>query len=249
MSDERLRELERRWRESGDVSDKTAYLGHCYRAGLLTQEQVSRAAYFEDPAAVALAVEEGFRLQPARNLTMWAKNFAFLFRPRARLQYACLRANLALLRFALNEVTLEDSGDCVRLMELIEEWVCYPDCREDLGNEIPRAWDQCSRTYRTVRTEDREHSLLQIARVTALQIRTEGRWAGGQFPWDRELQKAVKSAARILGDSKQAPRELKEEARTRVRQIVRDELVPWILCTSDPLRRRVLARQQEAAGE
>ena len=45
VSDEKLRELERRWRETGAVEDEAAFLLERVRAGELTQERLELAAY------------------------------------------------------------------------------------------------------------------------------------------------------------------------------------------------------------
>ena len=52
MSDERLRELERRWRSSGATDDEAALLSECIRVGALSQERVRSAAILQHPAAV-----------------------------------------------------------------------------------------------------------------------------------------------------------------------------------------------------
>ena len=52
MSDERLRQLERRWKESGSVFDEAAYLKERVRVGDLKQEGLSLAAYVGHPAAL-----------------------------------------------------------------------------------------------------------------------------------------------------------------------------------------------------
>ena len=51
MSDAKLRELERKWKESGSVEDEAAYLRERVRAGDLTQERLELAAYFGHAAA------------------------------------------------------------------------------------------------------------------------------------------------------------------------------------------------------
>ena len=51
MSDAKLRELERQWRESGSIEDEAAYLRERVRAGDLTQERLELAAYFGHAAA------------------------------------------------------------------------------------------------------------------------------------------------------------------------------------------------------
>ncbi len=54
MSDERLREAERRWKESGSVEDEARYLLERVRAGTLTQERLELAAYCGHHAATGV---------------------------------------------------------------------------------------------------------------------------------------------------------------------------------------------------
>ena len=44
MSDERLRELERKWRQSGETADEVAYLSECVRAGRFGLDRIELAA-------------------------------------------------------------------------------------------------------------------------------------------------------------------------------------------------------------
>lgn len=60
MSDERVRELERRWRESGTVEDEAAYLRERVRVGDLSQERLELAALVGHKAAVDVVGEEQF---------------------------------------------------------------------------------------------------------------------------------------------------------------------------------------------
>ncbi|MCO5170926.1 MAG: hypothetical protein M9894_31745 [Planctomycetes bacterium] len=53
MSDARLREAERRWRESGALADEAAWLRERARAGALTDEALRLAAYVGHAAAAA----------------------------------------------------------------------------------------------------------------------------------------------------------------------------------------------------
>ncbi|MGE0710989.1 MAG: hypothetical protein AB7N76_28075 [Planctomycetota bacterium] len=52
MSDERLRELERRWQDSGTVEDEASYLLERARVGELSPERLQLAAYCGHPAAL-----------------------------------------------------------------------------------------------------------------------------------------------------------------------------------------------------
>ena len=51
MSDQKLRELERKWKETGSVEDEAAYLRERVRVGDLTQERLELAAYCGQEAA------------------------------------------------------------------------------------------------------------------------------------------------------------------------------------------------------
>ena len=55
MSDARLRELERRWRETGAVQDEAAYLSERVRVGELKHEQIMVAAYLDHASSKILA--------------------------------------------------------------------------------------------------------------------------------------------------------------------------------------------------
>lgn len=54
MADQRGRELERRWRESGSVDDRTAWLAHRLRCGELNEDQLALAAGLGDAASGVL---------------------------------------------------------------------------------------------------------------------------------------------------------------------------------------------------
>lgn len=71
MSDERLRELERRWKESAAVVDEAAYLRELLRTGVLSHDQLSLAAYCGHAAAELVL---GTDAPPApSNLVEWAR--------------------------------------------------------------------------------------------------------------------------------------------------------------------------------
>lgn len=58
MTDDRLRELERRWKETGSVEDEAAWLSERVRAGYVTHDQVLVAAYLGlPPARLALGAD------------------------------------------------------------------------------------------------------------------------------------------------------------------------------------------------
>jgi hypothetical protein len=68
MSDTRLREQERRWRETGSLQDEAAYLLERIRSGDLDRDRLELAAYCCHPAAM-IALEAS---RPPPDLFEWA---------------------------------------------------------------------------------------------------------------------------------------------------------------------------------
>lgn len=66
MSDTKLRDLERRWKETGAVEDEAAYLLERVRVGELTRERLELAAYCGHEAACTLAT-----VQSESDLMQW----------------------------------------------------------------------------------------------------------------------------------------------------------------------------------
>ncbi len=78
MSDEKLRELERRWKGTGAVEDEAAFLLERVRAGELTQERLELAAYCGHQAATAAMAHQPF----SGTLEDWVRGLAgFGFAP------------------------------------------------------------------------------------------------------------------------------------------------------------------------
>ena len=59
MSDSKLRELERRWREKGSVEDEITYLRERLRVGELTRERLELAAYCGHEGAKRALLDQG----------------------------------------------------------------------------------------------------------------------------------------------------------------------------------------------
>lgn len=89
MSDERLRQLERRWRETGAAGDEAAYLRERVRVGELPRERLELAAYCGHEAASGATGVCG-----PRDLEQWVAGLS-----RWDMQTA-MRAALAAARFA-----------------------------------------------------------------------------------------------------------------------------------------------------
>lgn len=71
MSDARLRELERRWRETGSVEDEAAWLAARLRAGEVSAAQVELWAYCGRAAAASLVPEATTLLWRLDSLERW----------------------------------------------------------------------------------------------------------------------------------------------------------------------------------
>lgn len=109
MSDERLRDLERRWKETGSVEDEAAWITERMRVGMLAQDRVELAAYCGHQAArKALGrdacetpedLEEWIRGLPAQQSVACAVALRLSEGPKARI---CTTSHLAVLRYALS---------------------------------------------------------------------------------------------------------------------------------------------------
>lgn len=73
MSDQRLRECERRFRETGSVEDEAAWLRARVRVGSLDPERLDLLAVIDYPAAI-LALDSAFH--DFRCVPMWKRNLA-----------------------------------------------------------------------------------------------------------------------------------------------------------------------------
>ena len=75
MSDDKLRELERRWKETGSVEDEAAYLLERVRAGELTRERLELVAYCGHRGA-AVAIGTVGLGGNSGDLEAWAKGLS-----------------------------------------------------------------------------------------------------------------------------------------------------------------------------
>ncbi len=124
MSDGRLRELERRWKESGSVDDGAAWLRARLRAGTIDRDRLLLAAYMGSPIAISAAPDK----TPAsvvlpKTLRQWSQTIALEFggwRVAAWILSAALQEVMSAWTGALRA---ERPGDpahtCVRVLESI----------------------------------------------------------------------------------------------------------------------------------
>jgi hypothetical protein len=101
MSDTRLRELERRWKETGSPDDEAAYLKERVRVGDLTQERLELAAY---------CGHEGARRAVRGSLPGATTGAVEWTRHLGRWPEAAAVAAVAAARMAVETVDLDDSS-------------------------------------------------------------------------------------------------------------------------------------------
>jgi hypothetical protein len=118
VSDERLRELERRWKETGSVEDEAAWLRERVRAGELAQYRVDLACFCEHAGALLAAgrARSVFRppYPPTDDLTTWPFN-----------KEALTRFTLAFAQLALDRAPEKDR-DANAVLVAVEAWLACP---------------------------------------------------------------------------------------------------------------------------
>ena len=117
MSDEDLRELERRWRASGTVDDEAAYLAERLRAGELSAEQVETLAELGYPAGmIVLGKDQEWLAQQRLSETL------FDLGPQS-----LSRAILIILgRLCLEADLIQPPAIVARLIEAVRAWLASP---------------------------------------------------------------------------------------------------------------------------
>ena len=271
MSDVDLRDLERRFRETGSVEDEATWLRARVQAGELEQGRLDLAAYLCDPASLAAQRD---RLPNPRGWESWL---------------AALRAdpNARVVLNALSSIsppaTCSDLRSCVE-GELKDEVVWShgePDALRvvlsrlaetglvkttDLGDQGPvrisprgTQWLESNR-----RVSD---NLAHLRACLSLLLLSRPAWEA-QDPGNWRPRKVCETLEEFLlcpceacwggwlfwhkgrftlTDAREYLRDLaRGDALVRAR--VRDEVVPWALGYRDPVHERVEARKREAGG-
>lgn len=112
MTDERLRTLERRWRTSRRPEDHGAFLLDCVRAGVLTHEALTIAAYCGHEGAMSAA---GLRPQPLVPPFRWLRELERV--ASAALQERVVMALLRKVRAWVPGHSLEATDHAIGLVE------------------------------------------------------------------------------------------------------------------------------------
>jgi hypothetical protein len=221
-----IRELERRWRETGATEDEARWLQARLRAGELDVTRVELAAYLDDPAARAVIAPppRAWPNDPEARLRAWGKGLS------DHGVEACARAAVAeghhKLGIVLRPGVLTPGGElarsaCVRLivrrLEALEDWIlsgAVDGLTEFNGALAPIAFpvdvdDVVAWAY--------EQVLDLTERVAGWQRLGGARVAFGTW-WNVDFPFGEVSATR---------------------RAIQSELTPWALGLEDPLRTRL----------
>lgn len=235
MGDARLREVERRWKETGAVEDESVYLLERLRSGLLDRQMIELALYLGHPACVL--VVERCASDPM------APVFGRVRRLEAEVKAGRIVAADSEVRPARAALLLESlqgwgKPTCIRALVALGRGLCSTRA-SGLNAMIEAGEDWIVNVDRFVAALFRQRSpgVTGVGRDLAASL-AYGIWAS--ILTDQEY---VGSSA---GGCLKKHEELDLE---RVRGCLRDELVPWALDYSDAVRERVEARQRGSAGE
>ena len=226
MTDTRLRELERRWKESGSVEDEAAWLMERFRSGELPLSMLEQAAYCEHPAAKRLikTVEVS---SPQDYAQRWAHEWSFgLGRWEKQV---VVRAAFAMAHHVAETCTKFRQ----QLIDAMSDWILCP-CDDHIG------------LLRIVRANREDTELVCIVNSSFTVSAPDSKEAA------TELSNAVFGLATRLDGipSDTYPEEFEAQSHLfrQLQTVASQALIPWALGYSDPVRERVEARQPEQTG-
>lgn len=224
MSDERLRELERSWKESGAVEDEAAFLSERVRVGDLSSEQLQLAAYLNHPAAVS-GLDE-LAPEVPEDPAAWFNGLTACPQAQERALIACIRCEIEALGPIYAEIS-SNLGSFTRERNVLA--VCegaLVDGASQFRTEIEQVIQELSLVY-----ED-----FAVSKGTAERPRSP---IGRKFTVNRMLGQL----ACILSGINH--RYFSPDSDPTPRDTVRSELLTWALGQRDPVRERVEARRLE----
>ncbi len=209
MSDERLRELERRWRASGSDDDEAALLAERVRVGELMEANVRLAAALGYPAALRV-VGESLQQAVCRNLRDVLSNLE---------HKDAVRAHLVLLDEMYHELIPAARGEVPTPVHVIgrlaRRWLVAPDA--SLVSAIQCEASQCHSWMIDLQTTARNYWVQYVCLVAFII---------GQLIDDRI--NVVASWGMLHEDMTYADDEL-------FRAVLCRRFVPWIFGYNDPL--------------
>lgn len=240
MSDSKLRELERRWRDTGDVQDEAAWLKERVRVGDLSREVVELCALCGHEAALLVLPSPSALTRLGTR--MWeAVAGKWLSEPLRKVagHEAAVRAAVAVARLVLpcaEELFPNDPRPSAAL-RAAESWVRSQssDHRDAATRARPAAssavaWDAGSGGGPPA--GDARAELVESARREQLAALVACEMCAGATEDARHALDAEGAATVALRFSRGGSY---EENRERVRRAIHDEFVPWLLRIDDPV--------------
>ncbi|MDC3379091.1 hypothetical protein OAX78_02280 [Planctomycetota bacterium] len=234
MSDERLRELERRWKRTGSAEDEAAWLSARVRTGTITERRLQVAAYLGHSAAADALIAAGYdpryippwRQGSITHLASGLSEFGAEVCARAALAMGPLVPERALDdeevfgNAYLNRMTGSDREEA-RVAS--ENWIVCPcaDCSRRASQFLQRlaaGWSELDRRFTPSLPPE----------GGACRIASQGE------KYERkgvEAGEAAMHASRVVGEAE-------------ARAALCGELVPWALGYSDPVRDRAESRRR-----
>lgn len=231
MLDHEHRNLERRWRETGEPDDEAALIQARLRTGALSQQQVLLASVVgHEPARACFpdVRREPLFCDLCYRLAEWGRE-------------AALRAGVAATTYMYGRWTWPHAeGDPREVLWRIEDWLTNPS--EALAQRVTEQAEQLlAAIHRAEGDEDfgfvihgnRNTDLAGAASLLGFVV------GASAFEEEerRDLVRALTGAERVLDDDEE------------LRIAIREEITPWALSYGDPIRDRVMARLREAGVE
>lgn len=254
MTDSHLRELERRFRQTGSASDEAVWLRARVQAGDLSEDRLRLAAYVGSEGATQALLGDP-TIQPS-DLVDWVRGLeVFGMEPLAR-------ASVALAEHVLSAWARRYPGDDrpARAIEATREWILCP-CspHSEAAFAALEAADGASDLVIAEATQIGWTDELSSAKEAAQAARYCGYSARPSRPprpeecgppgsmttdGDDAAECAVLTLTSL--DPEAWPSSMDRPAVRDLRMTVSAALQPWALGYSDPIRERVEARQRGA---
>lgn len=229
MTDERIRRLEHRWRETDAAEDEAAYLRALARAGRLKAGRLALAAFLRHPAA--LLTSEGGPFTPAseKELEVWVNGL------QGWGNEVLIRSSIASARALLPLWYHTQAGDDRprRAIEAAEAFLLCP-CPEH--GELAIECDSLAVLARDnlAALGDEAAVVADVAHLTATTAVWEYRLFHHPKPsfrgYGREIEETIREGARDAAMRVATTRSVKVAVAA-----IQTALIPWVLGRSDPV--------------
>jgi len=231
MSDERLRELERQWRNRGDIDSEASYLREQLRVGELSREIVELEAALGVPAYRLVLDMSGLTLSSIKDYERWIDSLVTFERPEL-----LLRMLIALVAKFLPECLADlDPEIVIYFFDLERAYLS-----KNLPDDYMRVYDDAADflRYHVGEILRRSGSENNAMRDFVDEIIQSLRMGYGIDQYCRVFPHPEYKSKSIYADQLQ-----------QVHEIIIREVLPWVLGTGDPVRERVDARIQAEVEE